>query len=115
MVIPEILSLRGMTVAGEFVQHFTNGSDSTLSHALKDVFCGGINTKSGGNSDVVVTHSPPTSVVSFSNPRPCVGKLVVAYRESAVYSTVQNLNQLYVLVFSVLPNIRHDITNPKGI
>ena len=35
----------------------------------------------------VVTHLPPTSEVSSSNPRPYVGNLVVAYRWSAVYST----------------------------
>ena len=36
----------------------------------------------------MVTHLPPTSKVNGSNPRPYVGKLVVAYRWSAVYSTV---------------------------
>ena len=35
----------------------------------------------------VVTHSPPTSEVSGSNFGPYVGKLVVAYWWSAVYST----------------------------
>ena len=35
----------------------------------------------------VVTHSLPTSDVSGSNPGPSVGKLVVAHRWSAVYST----------------------------
>ena len=35
----------------------------------------------------VVTHLPPTSEVGGSNPRPYVGKLVVAYRWSVVYST----------------------------
>ena len=34
----------------------------------------------------VVTHSPPTSKVGSSNPGLYVGKLVVAYRWSAVYS-----------------------------
>ena len=38
-------------------------------------------------SGAVETHSSPTSEVSGSNPRPCVGKLVVAYRCSAVFST----------------------------
>ena len=33
----------------------------------------------GGHGGEVVTHSPPTSEVSGSNPRPYVGKLVVAY------------------------------------
>ena len=40
-----------------------------------------------GHGDTVVTHSPPTSEVSGSNPGPYVGKLVVAYRWSAVYTT----------------------------
>ena len=40
-----------------------------------------------GHSDAVVTHSPPTSEVSGSNPRPYVGKLAVAYQWLAVYST----------------------------
>ena len=35
---------------------------------------------------VVVQHLPQTSEVNGSNPRPCVGKLVVAYLRSAVYS-----------------------------
>ena len=37
-------------------------------------------TDTEGHSGAVVTHSPPTSEVSGSNPRPYVGKLVVAYR-----------------------------------
>ena len=40
-----------------------------------------------GHGGAVVTHSPPTSEVCSSNPRPYVGKLVVAYRMSAIYST----------------------------
>ena len=39
-----------------------------------------------GLDGAVVTHSPPTSEVSGSNPRPYLGNLVVAYRWSAVYS-----------------------------
>ena len=35
----------------------------------------------------VVTHSPPTSDVGGANPGPHVGKLIVAYRWSAVNST----------------------------
>ena len=46
---------------------------------------------------VVVTHSSPTTAVGGSNPRPYVGKLVVAYHQQC---TVQNLEQLYVLVSS---------------
>ena len=33
------------------------------------------------------SHSPPTSEVGGSNPGPYVGKLVVAFRWLAVYST----------------------------
>ena len=40
-----------------------------------------------GLSVAVVTHSPLTSEVGGSNPRPYGGKLVVAYRWSSVYST----------------------------
>ena len=40
-----------------------------------------------GHGGVVVTHSPPTSEVCGSNPRPYVGKLVDVYRWSADYST----------------------------
>ena len=40
-----------------------------------------------GHGGAVVIHSPPTSAVSDSNPGPNVGRLVVAYRWSAVYST----------------------------
>ena len=39
------------------------------------------------NGYTVVTHSPPTSEVSGSNPGPYVKKMVFAYRWSAVYST----------------------------
>ena len=41
----------------------------------------------GDHCAAVVTHSPPTPEVGSSNPGPYVGKLVVAYRWSAVYST----------------------------
>ena len=40
-----------------------------------------------GHGVAVVTRSPPTSEISGSNAGPCVGKLVVSYRWSAVYST----------------------------
>ena len=36
---------------------------------------------------VEVAHSHPTSEVGSSNPRPYVGKLVIAYQCLAVYST----------------------------
>ena len=39
-----------------------------------------------GHSGAMVTHLPPTSEVDSSNHGPYVGKLVVAYRWSAVYS-----------------------------
>ena len=38
-------------------------------------------------SGAVVAHSPPTSEVCGSNPRPYVGKLLVAFQWLAVYST----------------------------
>ena len=40
-----------------------------------------------GLCGAVVTLWPPTSEVGGSNPRPFVGKLVIAYQWSAVYST----------------------------
>ena len=49
----------------------------------------------------MVTHTPPTSEVSFSNPRPYVGKLVLAYQwPNGQQFTVQNLD--YVLVSTKL-------------
>ena len=66
----------------------------------------------------MVTFSPPTSEAGVRSPsRPQVGKLVVACRWSAVYSTAEKLlnhhcqtNELYVLVSSALPTTRHDMT-----
>ena len=40
-----------------------------------------------GHGDAVVTHSPPTCEVCGSNPEHYVGKMVVSYQWSAVYST----------------------------
>ena len=40
-----------------------------------------------GHGGAVVTHSPPTPEVCRSNPRPYVGKLVVADHWSAAYGT----------------------------
>ena len=51
-----------------------------------------------GHGGAVVIHSPPTSEVGSSNPGPYVDKLVVAYHGQKF--TVQNLDQLYVLVSS---------------
>ena len=54
----------------------------------------------------VVTLSPPTSEAGVRSPsQPQVGKLVVACRWSAVYST-----ELYILVSSALPTTRRDMT-----
>ena len=62
-----------------------------------------------GHCGPVVTHSPPTSEVCGSNPAPYVGKLVVAYQWSAVYST-EPWHQLYVLVSSAHKTTRRDMT-----
>ena len=51
---------------------------SEISTAIRD----GAETR----SSEVVTHLPPTSEVSGSNPGPYVGKLVVTYQWSTVYS-----------------------------
>ena len=58
----------------------------------------------------MVTLAPPTSEarVQFLA-RPQVGKLVVACRWSAVYST-EPPNELSVLVSSALPTTRRDMT-----
>ena len=53
-------------------------------HRHNEHFC---NHSFGGHGGVVVTHLPPTCEDSGSNPIPYVGKLIVAYRRSAVYST----------------------------
>ena len=48
----------------------------------------GLNEEQEGHGDRVVTLSPPTSEAGVRSPsRPYVGKLVVACRWSAVYST----------------------------
>ena len=63
----------------------------------------------GGHGGRVVTLSPPTSEAGVRFPaRPQVGKLVVACRWLAVYSTEPD--QLYVLVSSARPTTRHDMT-----
>ena len=57
----------------------------------------------------MVTLSPPTSEAGVPFPvRSQVGKLVVACRWSAVYSTEPN--ELYVLVSSALLTTHHDMT-----
>ena len=57
----------------------------------------------------VVRLSPPTSEAGVRFlARPQVGKLVVACRWSAVYST--DPNELYVLVSSALSTTRRDMT-----
>ena len=56
----------------------------------------------------MVTLSPPTSEAGVRFPaRPQVGKLVVACHWSQF--TVQNPNELYVLVSSALPTTRRDM------
>ena len=60
----------------------------------------------GGHGGRVVTFSPSTSEAGVRFlARLQVGKLVVACRWSAVYST-----ELYVLVSSALPTTRRDMT-----
>ena len=55
----------------------------------------------------MVTLSPPTSEAGVRFPaRPQVGKLVAVGRQF----TVQNPNELYVLVSSALPTTRRDMT-----
>ena len=56
----------------------------------------------------VVTHWPSTSEGGGSNPRPSVGNLVVndLFRQF----TVQNLDQLYVLVSFAYKTTRRDMT-----
>ena len=58
------------------------------------------------------TLSPPTSEAGVWFPaRPQVEKLVVACRWSATWQfTVQNPDELYVLVSSALPTTRRDMT-----
>ena len=68
-----------------------------------------IKSHTGGHGGAEVTHLPPTSEVGGSNPGPYVGKLVVAYRWSAVYST-EPWHQLYVLVSSARKTTHRDTT-----
>ena len=57
----------------------------------------------------MVTLSPPTSEAGVQfMALPQMGKLVVACHWSAI--SVQNLDQLYVLVSSELPATHHDMT-----
>ena len=60
----------------------------------------------------MVRLSPPTSEAGVRSPvRSQVGKLVVACRWLAVWQfTVQNPNELYVLVSSALPTTHRDMT-----
>ena len=44
-------------------------------------------TELGDDGGALVTHSPPTSEIGGSNPKPCVGKMVVSCLCSAIYST----------------------------
>ena len=61
-----------------------------------------------GHGGRVVTLSPPTSEAGVRFPAwPQVGKLVVACRRQF---TVQNPDELYILVSSALPTTRRDMT-----
>ena len=63
----------------------------------------------GGHGGRVVTLLPPISEAEVRfTALPQVGKLVVA--AIGRQSTVQNLDQLYVLVSSAIPTTRHDMT-----
>ena len=71
--------------------------------------------KAGGLGGAVVTHSSPTSDFGSSNPDPYVGKLVLMWERWYLLAhgqqfTVQNLNQLYVLVSSTHKTTRDDMT-----
>ena len=61
-------------------------------------------TPSSHGGAVVTLYLSPE--VCGSNPGPYVGKLVVAYR----WSAVQNLDQLYVLVSSAYRITHHDMS-----
>ena len=56
----------------------------------------------------MVTHLPPTSEIGGSNPGPYVGKLVLL--TNAWPFTVQNLEQLYILVSLAHKTTRRDMT-----
>ena len=55
------------------------------------------------------TYSPATSEVDSSNHRIYVGKLVLSYQLGWEF-TLQNLDQLYVLVTSAQKTTCHDMT-----
>ena len=55
------------------------------------------------HGDTVVTHSPPTSEDVGSNPGPYMGKLVVAYQWSAVYSTEPSNCMYWLSLATKLP------------
>ena len=57
----------------------------------------------------MVTNYSPTSEVCGSNPKPYVGKVVVSLTNGRQF-TVQNLDQLYVLVSSAHKTARRDMT-----
>ena len=61
----------------------------------------------------MVTHLPPTSEVDSSNPKPYVGKMVYMFLTNGWQFTVQNLDQLYLLVFSAHKTIHYDKTYTK--
>ena len=61
-----------------------------------------------GHSGAVVTHSPPTSEVCGSNPRPHVGNWWLLTNDRQF--TAQNLGQLYTLVSFALATTHRDMT-----
>ena len=63
------------------------GSNQTKDHIVDKVILVSVTSKIGSHGGIVATHSSPTSDFIGSNLRPCVGKLVVSHRQSAVYST----------------------------
>ena len=61
-----------------------------------------------GHKGPVVTHSPPTSEVCDSNPGPYVASWWLL--TNGRHFTVQNLDQLYVLVSTALKTTHRDMT-----
>ena len=70
---------------------FPCGSESTLNN----IYSYALPLYNGAMGYGVVEHSPPTSEVGGSNPEPYVGKMVVSYRWSAVYTTETSPTAMY--------------------
>ena len=58
----------------------------------------------------MITHSPPTSNVCGSNPGPLLGKVDSFLPVDGLQFTVQNLDQLYVLVSSAHKTTQSEMT-----